>query len=92
MRVDPKRGGGKHLRSDRSARETTFNKHLNHPFTDMQPFVQHTCTLTQTLKKRSGISYKNYYFHDFLRQVGQINVKKEEKKNTLNLLKPQQAS
>lgn len=60
----------KHLRSDRSARETTFKKHLNHPFTVMQPFVlQHTYTHIHTLekpkqtKKSSGRSYENYYFH-----------------------------
>lgn len=56
---DPKRRK-KHLRSDRSARETTFKKHPNHPFTVMQPFVlQHTHTRTHTLTKiSSGRSYE----------------------------------
>lgn len=64
---DPK-GEKKHLRSDRSARETTFKKHLNHPFTVMQPFVlQHTCTRTHTHKRKkgSGRSYGNYYYDSF---------------------------
>ncbi len=100
---EEKRKGGrpqkrkKHLRSDRSARETTFKKHLNHPFTVMQPFVlQHTCTRTHTLTKRnkikikkkkiSGRSYESYYFHVVDERLDKSS------KNTLNSLKPQQAS
>lgn len=92
---EEKRKGGrpqrtkKHLRSDRSARETTFKKHLYHPFTVMQPFVlQHTRTRTHTHKISSGRSYENYYFHI----VDDRLDKKKSPKNTLNLLKPQQAS
>ncbi len=34
----------------------TFKKHLNHPFTVMQPFVlQHTCTRTHTHKKKKAV-------------------------------------
>lgn len=76
---DPERRK-KHLRSDRSARETTFKKHLNHPFTVMQPFVlQHTCTRTHTHKISSGRSYENYYFHVVDDKVG----KKKSSKKTL---------
>lgn len=81
--------------------ETTFKKHLDHPFTVMHPFVlQHTRTRTHTLIKKisSGRSYENYYFHvvdDMLGGGGKkITLKQRKKKqnNTLNLLKPQQAS
>lgn len=74
---DPK-GEKKHLRSDRSAWETTFKKHLNHPFTVMQPFVlQHTCTRTQTHKKKKKQWEKLWKLllpHCWW-QVGQIKLK-----------------
>lgn len=80
----------KHLRSDRSAWETTFKKHLNHPFTVMQPFVlQHTCTRTQThKKKKKAVGEVMKIITSTLLMTGWTN----QVKNTLNSLKPQQAS
>jgi len=52
-----------HLRSDRSAGETTFKKTTQPSLYGHAAFCTTTYTHTRTLAQICGRSYENYYFH-----------------------------
>lgn len=100
---DPRKEKKKHLRSDRGAWETAFIKQkkqniLTIPLQSCSLLYYNTHVHAHGLrtKKRNHENgkrgYENYYFHVVGDRLDENQVRNNNKKPTLNSLKPQQAS